>query len=139
MTKVQDEKIELVGITADKLVLHRVFERYQSEDQMIRYRLTKAFWNHMQQFIRFGDENPDLMEGLDESGIITKALLMYFAANRKLNESRQNSLSIDMYELLQETKNVLSDSQVYDNTLELRQMSGLVLSQVCLLDMESKK
>lgn len=135
--EVKEEEIEDVGIHADKLVLHKVLEKYQSHNGIIRYRLTWQFIQHMKQFYKYEEEYPETTENLDDIEIVMLVLLMYFAAYRKLNESRQPSMELDFSELFAEADRVLN--AMNDEDLSgLGGMCKVVLSQMILLSRKDK-
>jgi hypothetical protein len=145
--KVTEEEIETVTVYSDKLVLHRVLEKYQSQDGLTRYRFTPQFVKHMQQFIQFQEDNPEFRK--DENGKelgevdgIMLALTMYFVVNRRLDRSPQPYLEIDIKHLLDESLTLLDKmTETDDDIQELMEMSKVVLTQVRLLwlDRDSKK
>jgi len=136
--EVTEEEIEDVGIHADKLVLHKVLEKYQSHNGIIRYRLTLQFIQHMKQFYTYEEEYPETTENLDDIETVVLVLLMYFASYRKLNESRQTSIELDFSELFAEADRLLG--AMNDEDLSgLRGMSKVVLGHMILLSSRKDK
>jgi hypothetical protein len=133
------EELETMGAWCDKLVLYKVFKKHQE-----RYYLSKPFIYHMEQFIRFLENHPE-RAAKDDDAVqnMVISLLLYFAANRRLDqgqgqEEQGNMISFTYDELYAEMSPVF-DKMNSDEFEELTRMAQVVVTHILLQGFAGEK
>ncbi len=154
MTVLTGEELETVGAWLDKLVMYKVLEKRQGsgeKDNEPRYYLSKPFIFHMKQFILWLDNRPDLAKGKDAVVNMVHSLLLYFAANRRLDQVLKgkgheqqgqkptgNMISFTYDALYAEVSPVL-DKMNSDEFEELTGLAQVVVTYTLMLGREDAK
>jgi hypothetical protein len=153
MNGLTGEELETMSAWLDKLVLYKIFEKRQGsgdKEKEPRYYFSKPFIFHMKQFILWLEDHPDLAKEKDAVVNMAHSLLLYFAANRRLDQALKgkgqeqgqtptgNMISFTYDELYTEVSPVL-DKMNSDEFEELARMAQVVVTHALMQEREDAK